>query len=118
MAHDHHHHGDSLRDYFTEQLLTILVVGLFGFVAIRMYLNGMVVHILVPQFWLPVLVGGIGVLALVVMRAVVVWKEAGTMAAHQHDHHHGHEHHEHGPECEHDHEHGHHHDHGHDHAHV
>ena len=25
MAHEHHHDGESLRDYFTEQLLTILV---------------------------------------------------------------------------------------------
>ena len=30
MAHDHHHHhGEGLKDYFTEQLLTILVCGLF-----------------------------------------------------------------------------------------
>src|SRR5438445_4064486 len=97
MAHDHPHHGESLRDYFTRQLPTILVVGSFGFVAIRMYLNGMVGLILVPQFWIPVLVGGIGVLAVVVLRAISVWREAGEVNAHQHNHDHAHadEHHDH-----------------------
>src|SRR5262249_23407062 len=46
MAHDHHHHRESLRDYFTEQLLNILVVGAFGLVAVWMYRNGMVQYIL------------------------------------------------------------------------
>ena len=33
----HHHHGESISNYFTEQLLTILVCGLFGFVAVMLY---------------------------------------------------------------------------------
>jgi hypothetical protein len=136
MAHDHHHPGESARDYFTEQLLTILVSGLFGFVAIRMYQNGMLGYILAPAFHLPVLIGGIAVLLLVVVRAVAVWREAGEVQAHahDHDHHHRHEHthdhhhgHEHGKDCDHEHDHpdhGHHHhpahthdhgDHGHSH---
>jgi hypothetical protein len=117
MAHDHHHHGESLRDYFTEQLFNILVVGAFGLVAVLMYRNGMVKYILAPQFWLPLLLGGIGVLAVVAVRALSVWREAGEMKAHHH-HDHAHEHHhdhEHGPDCDHDH---HHHDHNHDHSHA
>src|SRR5437870_3090179 len=98
MAHEHHHDGESLRDYFTEQLLTILVCGLFGFVAIRMYQNGMLQYILAPQFWPPVLAGGIALLVLVALRALSVWREAGEANAHGH----GHEHHH-----EHDHHHGH-----------
>lgn len=131
MGHDHHHHGESQRDYFTEQLLTIFVVGLFGFVGIRMYQNGMLKFILAEEFHLPVLIGGIGVLVLVVIRAISVWQEAGEAQSHHHEHdHHKHDHHEHGPDCHHehgagcdhdhqhhDHEHGHHHHHGHSHDH-
>jgi hypothetical protein len=81
---------------------------------------------LAPQFRPPVLYGGIGVLALVVVRSIAVWKEAGEMQAklkacdqnhahteecnHGHDHSHAaHDHHHHG--------HNHSHDHGHDHSH-
>ncbi|MBY0515144.1 MAG: hypothetical protein K2P78_14720 [Gemmataceae bacterium] len=120
MAHDHHHHGDSLRDYFTEQLLNILVVGAFGFVALMMYSNGMARLILSEQFLTPLMLGGVGVLVVVALRAVTVWREAGEMRAHAaaHDHHHhdhghahghGHDHHhEHGPNCDHSHDHEHH----------
>ncbi|MBX9581396.1 MAG: hypothetical protein K2X87_13930 [Gemmataceae bacterium] len=126
MAHDHHdhHHGDSAREYFTEQLLTIFVVGLFGFAAVRMYQTGMLEHVLAPQFQLPVLLGGAGVLFIVAVRAVSVWREAGELQAHAHTHGHDHHHHhEHGPDCDHthdhDHDHGHaHHAHGHDHDHA
>lgn len=122
MAHDHHdhhdhshghdhHHGAGAREYFTEQLLTIFVVGLFGFAAVRLYQTGMLEFVLAPQFRLPVLVGGVAILALVVVRAVAVWKEAGQLqAAAAHDH----AHHEHGPDCDHDHDHAH----GHTHAHT
>lgn len=128
MAHDHHH-GETSREYFTEQLLTIFVVGMFGFAAIRMYLSGMLDFVLAPQFRLPVLIGGVGVLVIVAIRAVSVWREAGAAAPHDHahDHHdhghdHGHAHHVHGPDCDHSHDHAHHHhdhhhDHGHDHSH-
>jgi uncharacterized membrane protein YcgQ (UPF0703/DUF1980 family) len=118
MAHAHHHHGESLRDYFVEQLLTIFVVGLFGAVAVLMYTSGRLTYVLAPQFHLPVLIGGIAVLTLVVVRAVSVWREAGAAHTHSHDHHphphHDHSH-EHGPDCDHEHDHAH--DHDHDHAH-
>jgi hypothetical protein len=69
----------SPRDYFTEQLLTILVCGALGFVGIEMYRNDMLRHILAPPFHTPVLVGSIGVLVLVAVRAVAVWREAGEL---------------------------------------
>jgi hypothetical protein len=78
MAHGHLHPGESMRDYFTEQLLTILVCGLFGFAAIQMYRNNML-GFLAPNFHEPVLYGGIGVLILVAFRAFTVWKEAGEL---------------------------------------
>ena len=126
MAHDHHHHG-SMRDYFTEQLLTIFVVGLLGFVAIQLYRTGMLQFVLAPQFRFPVFLGGIAVLVVVVIRAVSVWREAGELNAQAHSHDHGHHHdhnHVHGPDCDHGHDHkhetGHVHgpgcDHGHSHA--
>ena len=37
MAHVHFHGEESVRNYFTEQLLTILVCALFAFAAIQMY---------------------------------------------------------------------------------
>src|SRR6185312_10191049 len=95
MAHDHHHHhGESLRDYFIEQLLTIFVVGLFGAVAILMYTSNKLQVVIAPQFHIYVLVGGIAVLVLVAVRALTVWKEAGVTQEHHHDHGHGgHDHH-------------------------
>jgi hypothetical protein len=76
----HNHSGCmSPRDYFTEQLLTILVCAGMGFVGVQMYRTEMLQHILAPQFHLPVLIGSIGVLVLVVLRAVAVWKEAGEL---------------------------------------
>jgi hypothetical protein len=69
----------SPRDYFTEQLLTILVCGSLAFVGIEMYLNDMLKHILAPQFHVPVLIGCIAVLALVGVRALAVWREAGEL---------------------------------------
>jgi hypothetical protein len=117
MAHAHHHHGESVSNYFTEQLLTILVCGLIGFAAIQMYRTDRL-DFLADQFRKPVLYGGIGVLVLVVLRSVAVWKEAGEMQAHlqaceqdhvhsadcNHEHFHGHAY---GPDEEHDHEHSH-----------
>jgi hypothetical protein len=72
--------GESARDYFTEQLLTILVCGFFGFAAIQMYRSDML-GFLNPSFHEPVLYGGIGILILVVVRAVAVWNEAGELQA-------------------------------------
>jgi hypothetical protein len=114
MAHDHHHHGESLRDYFTEQLLTILVCGLFGFVAVQLYRTGMLEYVLAPQFRFWVYIGGIALLVLVAIRAFAVWREAGEIQSRAHDHDHNHDHHH---DHHHDHSHGHGRDHHHDHAH-
>jgi hypothetical protein len=118
MAHDHHHHhGESASNYFTEQLLTILVCGLIGYAGIEMYRTDRL-GFLATKFQLPVLIGGIVILVLVVLRSIAVWREAGEMQAHlqacaqdhvhtadcDHDHDHGHSH---GPDEEHDHEHSH-----------
>ena len=124
MAHDHHHHGESRSDYFTEQLLTIFVVGALGFVAVQLYQGQMLGVILAKQFHLPVLIGGIVVLAIVVLRAIAVWREAGEVHdQHSHDDH-AHKH-VHGPDCDHDHHTPGHvhgpdcdHDHGHSHTHA
>lgn len=76
----HNHSGcQSPKDYFTEQLLTILVCGGLGFVAVQLYLNDMLKHILAPQFHVPVVIGGVGVFVLVALRAVSVWREAGEL---------------------------------------
>jgi len=96
MAHSHPHPGESLRDYFTEQLLGIMVCAGLGFVAVRMYTNGMLNYILAKPFHLPVLIGGIAVLTVIVLlRAIAVWREAGALQAPAYD----------GPECSPDHVH-------------
>lgn len=103
-GHDHHDHAHGAGDYYLEQLLTILVCGAFGVVAVLMYQFGMLTNLLVPQFHTWVLVGGIVLLVFVAIRGAAVWAAAGKLAdanAH-HDHHH-------------DHGHGGGHDHGHDH---
>jgi hypothetical protein len=82
MAHAHLHPGESARDYFTEQLLGILVCGSLGFVAVMMYRNGMLSFILAPAFHKPVLFGGLAVLGVIVLfRAISIWREAGALQA-------------------------------------
>lgn len=80
MAHAHHP-GDSLKDYFTEQLLTLLVCGAFGFTAIQLYRENRLEGLLVQDFYPWVLGGGIAVLVMVVFRMMAVWKEAGELQA-------------------------------------
>ena len=108
MSHSHAH-GEAAGNYFLDQLFTILACGGIGLVAVLMYQTGMVNRILVPMFFIPVLLGGIALLAMALVRAVAVWKLAGARAAladdngdHDHDH---------------DHDHAHAHSHGHEHAH-
>lgn len=113
--HDHgpahtHHHNDA-RDFYLEQLLSILICGLFGLVAVLMSRTGMLEILLAPEFHSWVFIGGIALLVITVIRGVSLWQAAGAHA------HHGHEH---GEECGHDHAHGadcgHDHHHGHDHS--
>lgn len=76
----HSHLGcQSPRDYFTEQLLTILVCGALAFAGVQMYLGDRLNLILVPQFHKFVLIGSAAVLVLVAVRAVAVWREAGQL---------------------------------------
>lgn len=76
----HSHLGcQSPRDYFTEQLLTILVCGALAFAGIQMYLGDRLNLILVPQFHKFVLIGSVAVMVLVAVRAVAVWREAGQL---------------------------------------
>jgi hypothetical protein len=78
MAHSISHQcGTSPREYFTEQFLTICVVGVYGLVGVLMYRNGQLGYILALPFHLPVLIGGFAVLALVILRAIGIWYEAG-----------------------------------------
>jgi hypothetical protein len=98
-----------------------------------MYFNPKLLErIVVPAFFGPILLGGLGVLVLVAVRAVAVWQLSGQAATaraeashdHGHSHSHGHEHshshghahahahdencgHDHGTDCGHDHGKGH-----------
>ncbi len=110
-GHTHaHSHADG--EYYLEQLLTILVCGALGTVAVVMYANKMLALLLAPEFHVWVLAGGIVLLVLTAIRGAALWVAVGpspTVA----------EAHAHGPDCDHTHDHGHtpaggHH--GHDHA--
>lgn len=88
--HDHSHdHGSAARDYYLGQLLTILICGAYGVVAILMYRADMLKHILVPEFWKPIAIAGGVVFALALVRGIAIWIEAGKPFAHAdcgHDH--------------------------------
>jgi uncharacterized repeat protein (TIGR03943 family) len=106
MAHDHSH-GDR-NVYYLNQLFTIAVCGALGGVAVMLWWSGTIRLMLHPKFFLWVLLGGITLLALVVLRAVAVWRSVDELIAvpeHIHDQDHcGHDH------CPHEQNHGH--DHG------
>jgi hypothetical protein len=110
MAHDHHHH-ESANAYYVEQLFNIALCGALGGIMVLMYFNGMVRYLFgnnEAQFE-RVLLGGAGLLAVVLVRAVYVWFAAGARQPVPLEHHH----HDHGEcdhgDCGHDH---HHHEHG------
>ena len=119
MAHTHDHAHDP-GSYYAEQICTIGICGALGGVAVMLYKQDLLKLMLHPTFHPFVLAGGLTLLALVAVRAVVVWHETGKRAAHDHDHHrdHDHDHHrDHDHDHHRDHDHDHHHDHDHDHAH-
>src|SRR3954463_4630767 len=103
MAHAHppdHAHANT---YYVDQLCTIASCGALGGVAVMMYATNKIGLILADQFFLYVLLGGIALLALVAVRAITLWREAGQAADHAHGHHHDHNHehpHEHGDGCD------------------
>jgi hypothetical protein len=110
MSHDHHHH-ESANAYYVEQLFNIALCGALGGIMVLMYFNGMVVYLFgnnKVQFE-RVLLGGVGLLAVVLVRAVYVWFAAGAKQPAPH-HHHDHDHGDcgHG-DCGHEHHHHHHH---------
>ncbi len=92
VGHDHDHdhaHENSRAEYYLEQLLTVGICGAFGIVGVLMYQFDMLKHILAPGFRMPVLIGGIGLLAVVALRGVSLWLSVAD--DHSHDHH-GHDH--------------------------
>jgi hypothetical protein len=131
-----HTHGEDRTTYYMEQLCTIGICGLLGGVAVMLYYQDLLRFILADYLHVYVLWSGIALLVLVALRAIGLWRTAGTLAAthehadahehcHDHGHSHGHHHHneeehshtptadqpfhvhEHGPGCDHDHEHVH-----------
>jgi hypothetical protein len=120
MAHDHSH--DDPKTYYVEQLCTIGIAGALGGIAVMLYQRQLLWFLAAKiQPW--VLAGGVALLVLVAIRAVVVWLQAGRTPAADHDHAHDHDHehchdHAHGGACDHDHHHDHGHEHGHEHSHA
>jgi hypothetical protein len=108
VAHHHHHSGADRNAYYLDQLFTIAVCGALGGVAVMLWYTGKLGLMLHPKFYIWVLLGGVTLLALVVVRALAVWRsvdEPVDAITHDHDHEHcGHDH----GHCDHDH----HHDHG------
>lgn len=117
MAHVHDVHDQG---YYLDQLCTIGLSGAVAAVGILMWYRDLLQYILAGQFHVLVLAGSVGLLVLVVIRAVALWKAVGQAkpASHNHDHGHSHDHHDHHHhDHPHSHEHGHHHHHDHDHPH-
>jgi hypothetical protein len=111
-AHDHHHGG--LSSYFTEQLCTIGVSAAYaGAMGVMVYASIMarastdtqgertVLSIIAPWIQHMVLLGAVILFALVLLRAMAIWRQSRSGHAHHHEH---------------DHDHAHGHDHGHDHG--
>jgi hypothetical protein len=87
MAHSHDHNHDASA-YFTEQLCTLGICGVFGAIAVALYATGGL-NVLLAQGILrhSVLAGGIALLVLVLVRAVTLWFAVGKpVPAHVHDH--------------------------------
>src|SRR5437764_938820 len=118
MAHTHEHD----ENYFLDQVFTIALCGALGGIAVMLYVRQSMLKIILDQkFHLYILLGGIGLLVLVAIRAVAVWQLAGHTHGHDphgHGHDHDHHNHDHAHDHHHDHDHAHAHDHPHDHAHA
>jgi uncharacterized repeat protein (TIGR03943 family) len=123
-SHGHHHHHDH-GDENLESLFTVGICGAFGTVAVALAVPAInspdpnnpsiLTIILSPDFHLFVLIAGIALLALTLVRAIALWREAAEHAKlHQHDH--DDPNHVHDENCGHDHGHGHAHDHDHSHG--
>jgi hypothetical protein len=108
MGHTHEHDKSS---YYLEQLCLIAVGAALGGGGIYLWATNSLENLLVSLFQLMTMIGGVCLMAIVVVRAISLWQSAGAA---EFDHHHDHD-------CGHDHDHGHVHDHthlhGHDHDH-
>lgn len=149
MAHDHDHDHDHNHDentYYLEQLFTIAACAAMAFATCMWWLRarqtpgqGLTLFI-VDRYQPLVLGGGIGLMVLVIIRAIALWTSVdkrvalegvangngnggGHEHAHEHSHDHGHEHHHHehteacGDGCGHEHGEEHVRDQGHGHGH-
>lgn len=125
-AHAHAEHGDDRYAFYLDQLFMIGACGAIAAVTILLWQSNLLGKMLHPKFHLWVAAGGVSLLALVVIRAIAVWRSVDTDAETPHEHGPtcGHDHGlDHGGECGHDHGHDHGHggecghDHGHDHGH-
>lgn len=116
MAHDHDLSHEDRNAYYLNQLFTIAVCGALGGVTVMLWYSGKLRFLVIERFWLPTLLGGIALLALVIIRAIALWRsvDQSVEASKQHDHDHEHCGHDH-DHCGHDHAHQHDH-HGHDHG--
>jgi uncharacterized repeat protein (TIGR03943 family) len=111
MAHAHDHAAEN--NYFLDQLCSVAACAALGVISILMYVTGKLMIILAPQFHIPVLVGGIAILAMALYRGIDLWKQAGAIVRQRQEHEHDHDHHHHDHnECDHQHA-----DCGHDHSH-
>src|SRR5262245_7664299 len=110
MAHSHSHahsHGDDQTAWFLDQLFSVVACLALAGVTITLYYTKLLNLWLAPKFHIWVLLGGLGLLALALIRAAVIWRQADELAeTPAAPHGHGHEH-----------SHGHDHDHGHAHGH-
>jgi hypothetical protein len=105
MAHEHSHdHASDL----TEQLCTLGIAGAIGLVTVLMYTQNKLRWVLVEKLHIYVFLSGVALLALVALRAMLLFASSTRRSPAEAEH-------EHGPGCDHNHDHVH--DHGHDHHH-
>src|SRR5262245_1655220 len=94
MAHSHEHEDRST--YYLDQLFTIGVCGAIAAVTILLWQSSLLGKMLHPKFHIWVAIGGVGLLVLVFLRAVAVWRSVdeappanGDAGGHSHSHSHG-----------------------------
>src|SRR5260370_38305834 len=97
MAHEHAHQLEE--SYYLDQLCTIAACGLLGGIAFLLWSTDALVqyHILVENFRIWTLLGGVGLVGITVVRGLALWSEVGRNRLarannhdHSHDHHHQH----------------------------
>jgi uncharacterized repeat protein (TIGR03943 family) len=120
MAHDHSH-TQADTGHYLDQLCTLGVSAGLGIICVVLWWRGALAGILADFFQQAVLGGGLVLLVVVLVRAVLLWQEVGparSVGCTEHGHEHppspalpgGHVHapeHDHDPERDHDHEHEH-----------